>query len=229
MPNYDYKNWIIPKERIKESTLNKHLLELKNHRNTLATIEDWIHFIQREQERTLKYWLTFLNQNQVDEETQKWVLQSIQKMANYSLHTYQFYRRNSHTIHPYAEINPEIVLKIIKENQDMSFKKIYERQLKKVLCQKSNIGIWKTYQTTEDTLRLSNSLQGYYTRWCITNEETAYLHLLAGAIDVFYTETEQGYVFPRLAIGRNKSEVNRIVGLGDNQDLEDELISEVLN
>ena len=228
MSENNYKDWIITKERIKKSIINRHLEELKNHGNTLSTTEDWIHYIQREQERTLRYWITFLEQNQVDEKTKHWILDSIRKMANYSLRTYQFHRRNSHTIHPFAEINREAVLKIIKDNQDISFKKIYEQQLKKVLGQKSNIGIWKTYQGTKDASSLTSSLQGYYTRWCITNEENAYLHLLAGEVDVFYTETEQGYVFPRLAIGRNKLEVNRLVGLRDNQDLEDELISEVL-
>lgn len=224
----EYKNWIIKPDKISLTTINNHLQILKNNGNTITTVQDWISFIQREQEKTLENWFNFFKANNLDQETKEWILNSIKRMAKLNKITYQFQRRNIHTIHPFPEINKEIITKIITKEETVTFKNIYEQMLKILLEQKSNIGIWKTYHNPNDFQKLSNSLQGYYTNWCITNEEVAYLHLLAGKIDVFYTEIPSGNLYPRLAIGRNNKEINRCIGIEINQGIEKELIPEVL-
>ena len=228
MLDEEYKKWIIKPDKISSTTINNHLQILENNGNNIATIQDWISFVQREQEKTLENWFNFFEANNLDQETKKWILNSIKKMANFNKITYQFQRRNVHTIHPFPEINKDIITKIVTEEKNKTFKNIYEQMLKNLLEQKSNIGIWKTYQSPNDFKKLSNSLQGYYTNWCIANEEISYLHLLAEKIDVFYTEIPSGNLYPRLAIGRNNKEINRCIGIEINQGIEKELIPEIL-
>lgn len=223
-----YKGWIIEAEKISDSTIDKHIQILKNNGNTLSTTQDWINFVQREQKKSLEKWFNFFNQYNVNETTREWILESIKKMADFNHATYQFHRRNIHTIHPFAEINSNILLEIIEEQKKTSFKKTYEQKLEVLLKIKSNIGVWKTYQNSQDYQQLSNSLQGYFTRWCITNEDVSYLHLLEGQIDVFYSKLGDNFLYPRLAIGRNKREINRCIGIDQNQEIEKELIPETL-
>lgn len=224
-----YKDWIITKERITKNTIDNHKNAMQLHGNTLSTIEDWILFLQREQEDSLVNWFSFFEQKNLDMKTRKWILESIKRMGKFSRKHYYFHRRNVHTIHPFAEINESCVQRTLEENQNVSFKKMYEQELKSLLSEKNNNGIWRTYQGYESVNNLTKDIQGYFTDWCITNPTAAYLHLLEASIDIFFTETKDGTNYPRVALSRNKKEIIHIVGVEERQGLEQDLKEEILD
>lgn len=190
--------------------------------NNFVSIEDWITFVQREQRESLQLWLNFLNTTNYSDEIKDWILNGVLKSAHYENN--HFRRRNCHTIHTFPELNEKCVNGAIdNQSYNIAFQKIYAQKVEKLLEQKSDNGIWKIFSGTDTIESLLNELQGWFTGWCINSYSSAYLHLLAGDIHVFFTEVDNQYVYPRISVGVEKNGTVRCVGLKPYQMIEERM------
>ncbi len=226
----DIDSYVVKCEDITDRCRNQHKDLMKKNKNDLEiTDEHWITFVQREQRNTLNKWLEFLNHLDCSIEVKKWILDSILKMAYLDKSTWRFRKRNKNTIHPFAEINEIAVLMSIenkKVDTNISFRKLYERNLKNLLTSRNNSGVWMSYNFNElDSL--VDSINGWFTGWCITNSDVALVNLLAGNIHIFFSSVGDELIYPRIAIGMQDQKVRVCVGILENQRIEDELLPEL--
>lgn len=219
----NYEDYIIKFNNISKSSLKNHIDIQKSFNNSLSTLDDWIKFLQKEQRETLKIWLDFLNSSDYDNNIKEWVLKGVLKSAYYE--SGHFRRRTPHTIHPFPEFNLRCVEASISEYHDkVSFKEIYAKAIKDLLMNKSDDGEWKVYSSTQQTINLINELQGWVTGWCISSESSAYLHLLAGDIHVYYSQIDGEFVYPRVAFGIERKGIIKCIGLERKQMVEECMI-----
>lgn len=201
-------------------------LMIKSHNDLEISEEQWIAFIQKEQRETLNNWIVYLNKLDCRDDIKKWVLDSILKISYLDKSTWKFKKRNKNTISPFVEINSIAVLMSIEQKDsksNVSFRKLYEKNLKQVLSNKSDNGIWVRYNFNELN-SLGEDINGWFTGWCITNYDVALVNLLAGDIFVFYSQIADEFVYPRIAIGMNKGKVRVCVGTLENQAIEQSLL-----
>ena len=219
----NYEDYIIKPNNISKSSLKNHIDIQNVFNNNLSTLDDWIKFLQKEQRETLKIWLDFLNSSDYDNNIKEWVLKGVLKSAYYE--SGHFRRRTPHTIHPFLEFNLRCVESSILEHDDkVKFKEVYAKAIKDLLMKKSDDGEWKVYSSTKQTTDLTNELQGWFTGWCISSKSSAYLHLLAGDIHVYYSQIDGKYIYPRVALGIEKNGIIKCIGLEKNQMIEECMI-----
>lgn len=222
----DYEDYIIKCKNVTDSSIKKHLEILSNFGNDLVNIDDWINFLQDEQRISLDRWLKFLNESDIEDTLKEWILTSILKMSNLNHDTFHFRKRDKHTIHPFAEINKLALEKSISEKSGViTFRKIYAKNIEEILRQKSDDGKWVIYRGANDANTLVNDLQGYFTRWCIASYNSAFLHLLAGDVHVYFTNIGGLYIYPRVAVQRQMNGKEIAIGLNNYQGIEEELKS----
>lgn len=222
----DYEDYIIKGENITDASIAKHLEILSNFGNDLVDIDDWVLFLQEEQKTSLNRWLKYLNESEIREDLKQWILTSVLKMSNLNRDTFHFRKRDKHTIHPFAEINETALEKSISEKSGtITFRKIYAQNIADLLNQKSNDGKWVIYHGTNDADNLVNDLQGYFTRCCFASYNSAFLHLLAGDVHVYFTNINGLYIYPRVAVQRQMTGKEIAIGLKYYQGIEEELKS----
>jgi hypothetical protein len=79
-----------------------------------------------------------------------------------------------------------------------------------------------THHTAQE---LADSLQGHGTGWCTAGEETAQRQLSRGDFYVYYSKDAEGNdTVPRVAIRMQDGKVAEVRGIGDNQNLEGEML-----
>lgn len=217
----NFEKYIIQPNNVSASCIQKHMLENGLH-NNFVSIEDWIIFLQKEQRDSLQIWLNFLNNINYSDEIKYWILNGVLKSAHYENN--HFRRRTCHTIHTFPELNKKCVEEAI-ENQhiNVAFQKIYAQRIKDLLEQKNDNGVWEKFSGINTIESLLNELQGWFTKWCINSYSSAYLHLLAGDIYVFFTEVDNQFVYPRICVGVEKTGTVRCIGLEPYQMMEDSM------
>lgn len=214
----NFEKYIIQPNNISDSCIKRHLLENEIH-NNFVSIEDWIIFLQQEQRDSLQIWLDFLNNIDYSDEIKNWILNGVLKSAHYENN--HFRRRTCHTINTFPELNKNCVEEAVgSKHDDIKFQKIYAQRIKELLEQKSDNGVWKIFSGPNTIESLLNELQGWFTSWCINSYNSAYLHLLAGEIHVFFTEVDNQFVYPRISVGVEKNGTVRCVGLEPYQMVE---------
>ena len=213
------------------------------------------------QKKSLKMWLDYLSDENTIYPTwaKYWAFQGMLKMGTYDDIKGIYTKRNSKTISPFVECNPEIVAKCIEsiiklvhdekiENEitkNDSFSKIYtiyEKKYKSNIIEKSdsNEGIWIKYNkgNKEDAIKLCKSLENKNTGWCTASEEVAIKQLCGpyetedgGDFYVYYTKDKNDkYTLPRIAIRLNGNyEIGEIRGINKGQNLEEDLINVLLS
>lgn len=217
----NFEKYIIQSNNVSDSCIKRHMLENELH-NNFVNIQDWIIFLQKEQRDSLQTWLNFLNNINYSDEIKNWILSGVLKSAHYENNHFRY--RTCHTIHTFPELNKKCVEEAVESKySNISFKKIYEQRIKNLLEQKSDNGIWKIFSGINTTQSLLNELQGWFTRWCINSYQSAYLHLLAGDIHVFFTEVNNQFIYPRISVGIEKNGTVRCIGLEPYQMIEDSM------
>jgi len=217
----NFEKYIIKPYNISDNCIQKHMQEIKLH-NNFVSLEEWIIFLQKEQRESLQIWLNFLNTSDYNEETKKWILNGVLKSAHYEKN--HFRRRTCHTIQRFPELNQKCVEETIKKDyKNLAFQKIYAEKIKKLLEQKRDKGVWKTFSGTDKVESLLKELQGWFTGWCINSYSAAYLHLLAGDICVYFTEIENEFIYPRISVGIEKNGTVRCIGLETLQKIEESM------
>lgn len=121
-----------------------------------------------------------------------------------------------------------------------NFGKLYAHAISKVTVNPEQLsttdGSWKKFnqipyddrnpESIHGTAReLADSLQGHGTGWCTAGEETAQRQLNRGDFYIYYSKDAEGNEsVPRVAIRMQDGEVVEVRGIGDNQNLEADMI-----
>ena len=232
---------------VKKMYFNKYVIKEKD---IPSYIDDNIRKdIINNQKITLAAWIDYLSDKNAMYPVwaKYWVFRQVLNMGAYDELSGKYTKRNKKTRNAFVEVNPEVIAKCIenvikllgnekKSTQEIrklvsniSFEKLYTEYVNNYKEQfKSNEGIWVKYNkgSIEDAKKLSNSLQGYNTKWCTASENTAITQVKKGDFYVYYTKDMDGnYTVPRIAIRLNGNRyIGEIRGVEGFQNLEETMI-----
>ena len=221
---------ITPKRK---ETLVKQIIE-----NQKESLDKWVeYFLYDEESKHYKMWAKY------------WVFQGLQTIGKYDKEKGKFSKRDKHTVYPFPSVDREAIFTTLKLMEDyikdkkdeeeiinalgsVNFKTLYEYSLKMIMQkgEKKNNGtdgVWIKYDQGSDYNKLRDSLQGYYTSWCMeVVENFAKEQLANGDFYVYYTYDETGEAkVPRISIRMNgHNKIVEIRGIADNQNMESEMM-----
>lgn len=250
LKNCYYDKYVIKRENIKESYY-KHKLQLikENGYGYLKLTPKLIKKYQDEvignQKNSLDIWIDYLfSADTIDYPfwVKYWAFQGMLKLGSYNEETGTFNKRTKYTIEPFIDLNKEVLLKSINlmlnflnkeklEDKDLltlinsgSFSKIYLYFIRDIHKENKKSGIWIQYSKKDDYIKLIESLQGYNTKWCTKNKDTAKSQLNEGNLFIYYTlDKNNQYKIPRIAIRMKGNEIVEIKGIGKYQNLEPDM------
>jgi len=135
---------------------------------------------------------------------------------------------------PEEQLNPHLKEALDK---NASFADLYKRALELALPKNpesndTTDGVWLKYDQTDDlddAKRLSHSLHGHNTGWCVAGEDMALGYLRDGDFYVYYTAGPGGdFVVPRIGIPvinyDDYQSLREVRGIGNDQNMEPELL-----
>ena len=202
------------------------------------SLDKWIeYFLFDEESKSYEIWEKY------------WLFQGLQQLGKFNKETGKFSKRDKHTVYPFPPVEREAVFNTLKLMEEYikdkkgdseirsalgsgNFKTLYEYSIKMIMNKGENqsnttLGKWVKYEQGSDYHKLRDSLQGYYTGWCIAaGENFAKGQLENGDFYVYYTLDENGEAkVPRIAIRMNgHDEIGEIRGIANDQNMESEMM-----
>ncbi|MEI8067968.1 MAG: hypothetical protein WCG91_03420 [Candidatus Shapirobacteria bacterium] len=206
--------------------------------------------IYNDQKKSLDSWIDYLAKNRDYPSWFKYyTLRNVFKMGNYDKDKKEFGKRSKTSTGLFPDLNEEVLsqtydvlqkrylkneehtdeeLKRIVETAN--FSKIYGYFFDKIVSDSKEIkekikGSWVKFKQGSDSTVLYGSLQGHGTGWCTAGEEIARKQLDNGDFYVYYSKDEKNKdTVPRIAIRMQNGQVNEVRGVGNNQNLEDNML-----
>ncbi len=183
----------------------------------------------------------------------KYVIDSVTKLAAFDQAADKFPRRGARSFALFPELDAEslsltydvLKAKISKWDldgydlemqtaaQSGNFGKIYKEANKKGFAITEELravetGSWKTYLQSDksaDSDQLAEDVSRYRSGWCTGGKQTAHTQLSNGDFYVWYSTGSDGQDnVPRIAVRMEGGKVREVRGIGDNQEMEPELI-----
>lgn len=203
-----------------------------------------------DQRSSLNKWVEYLggDDGSYPDWFKRYTWDSVIKLGTFDKERNKFNKRETTTVAPYPELNREALANVydtIKkfhvlgdavEDTDLkqilnegSFSRIYAHAMLIANPEAKELthniqGKWKKYAQTKDSRtarRLSGSVAGNGTGWCITGESTAKDYLNDGDFYVYYSFDEDGAAtIPRTAIRMKNGSVAEVRGILNEQELE---------
>lgn len=230
--------------------LDKQAFDKTGHHLDIEKLEEYKRIIIDDQKRSLSVWIDYLTSEDAKFYpwwTKYWAFKGMLSIGVYDSDKEDYEKRDDDTVEPFIELNVESFTKsidlILKEVhnepiddntlEDMiksgSFAKLYLallKQKKEKLYNEQDIeGVWIKYDQKDDYKSLYESLQGYNTCWSFASEAMCKSQLKNGDFYIYYTkDNNEDYKVPRLAIRMdNKTRIDEIIGVGQNQNIEPHL------
>ncbi len=217
-----------------------------------------IEVIISDQRSSLNKWVEYLggDDGRYPDWFKRYTWDSVIKLGTFDKERNKFNKRETTTVAPYPELNREAlanvydtikkfhVLDNVVEDADLkqilnegSFGRLYTHAMLIANPEAKELthniqGKWKKYAQTKDSRtarRLSGSIAGYSTDWCISGESTAQDYLNTGDFYVYYSFDDDGIAnIPRVAIRMQADRVDEVRGILAGQELEPELIDKTI-
>ena len=239
--------------------LKQERVQLKYQKVELNDVEKHNKYLtlRENQEQTLKKWLKYLlyeNKN-YPMWVRYWAFQGMLKLGNYDKKNNKFNVRSKSTITNFPKLDSECLAKTIdlvinyvgnKKINDAeldelvstgNFGKLYAYNLwkkseklkeKNKKLKNSNLGFWKEFKKG-DAKKVTESLEGKNTEWCITSEVVCKSYLDDGKMYIYYTlDKDNNYSIPRICIRTENGFIAEIRGIFDEgQNIEPDLLDVV--
>ena len=231
------------------SNYEKYQMAKKITKDQKDSLEKWIDYLIKEN-RAYPMWARY------------WAFQGMLKLGSFNKETSSFKKRSSGTTAKFIDLNPEALSKSIdtvlsyvnkeiiddKELEKLiesgNFGKVYAYNLQQVLeaeksiekeKEKSIDGKWILFEGQKDAKKVTESLEGKGTGWCIAGFSAASGYLKNGRLHIYYTKDKNNnYTVPRICIREEQNFYNKeynireIRGINQDQEMESEML-EVLD
>lgn len=229
--------------------------DMRDPRNGKTGREQIIHAAQADQRARLNQWAEYVvGDGHYPNWFRKYAWDSVTKLSNIDKQKREFMKRSSGTVANYPELNREALAYVLDglskihlrgesvegdENlqkllKGANFAKLYGHAVMETAADNAELlksieGKWVKFDQSTDprvARRLSESLQGHGTGWCVAGEETAGSYLSQGEGYIFYTQDlKGGFSVPRLAIFMQDGKVSHETrGILPGQEVEPELV-----
>lgn len=229
--------------------------DMQDPRNGKTGREQIIHAAQTDQRARLNQWAEYVvGDGHYPHWFRKYAWDSVTRLSNIDKQKREFMKRSSGTVANYPELNREALAYVLdglskvhvrgesvegdeglqKLLKGANFAKLYGHAVMETAADNAELlksieGQWVKFDQSTDprvARRLSESLQGHGTGWCVAGEETAGSYLSEGEGYIFYTQDlKGGFSVPRLAIFMQDGKVSHETrGILPGQEVEPELV-----
>ncbi|MEI6266273.1 MAG: hypothetical protein WCP14_00040 [bacterium] len=214
---------------------------------TAAVKHEAAEMIRVDQEASLGRWLDYLKSDDARYPTwfKYFAIRSVLSMSEYDKDQHSFGKRSKTTTKPYPDLNHEALAYVydavqkqregenFPEDEELSrllrganFTKLYAYAIEKITpaspeTREETEGEWIKFDQGTDPRKLTATLQGHATGWCVAGEGMAQSYLSGGDFFVYYTKDGSGkYTIPRAAIAITDGQVTEVRGVTESQNME---------